>query len=291
MTPEAAEPAAWALRTELPLDEVERPLAHLWRGGLLGIVEEQGVVTVYLTRRVDGLDVDGAWEPVAHRDWTAEWRKGLEPVTVGAVTVAPPWRRDDVPAGGHRLVVEPGQAFGTGHHETTAACLGALQELDVRDRRVLDVGTGSGVLALTAALLGAAEVVAVDVDPMAVATARANAQVNGLFVDVRPGSLAAAGDRPFDVITANLDTLTLTGLADGLAAALADDGTLVASGIGIGRQGPVAAALADVGLVVTPRPGHEWVLLRCTPARGSRTGEPGHRTGAQDKAPGLRPGP
>lgn len=265
-TPEAAEPAAWALRTALSLDEVNLRLADLRRGGLLGVVEERGVVTVYLVRRVDGPGLDGAWEPVAHRDWTAEWRKGLEPVTVGDVTVAPPWRRDDVPATGHGLVIEPGQAFGTGHHETTAACLGALQELDVRAKRVLDVGTGSGVLALAAALLGAAEVVAVDVDPVAVATARANARLNGLSVDVRHGSLPAAGNRPFDVVTANLDTVTLTGLADGLAATLADGGTLVASGIGAGCQDPVAAALADVGLLVTPRPGREWVLLRCSPA-------------------------
>lgn len=279
-TPAAAEPAAWTLRTALSLDEVNLRLADLRRGGLLGVVEEQGLVTVYLARRVDGLGVDGTWEPVAHRDWTAEWREGLEPVTIGAITVAPPWRRDDVPATGHVLVIEPGRAFGTGHHETTAACLGALQELDVRTKRVLDVGTGSGVLALAAALLGAGEVVAVDVDPVAVSTARANARVNGLPVDVRHGSLRAAGNRSFDVVTANLDTTTLTALAEGLAATLADDGTLVASGIAAGRQDPVIAALADAGLLVTPRPGREWVLLSCA-----------HGEAGQGKAPGLRPGP
>ncbi|MBW3602045.1 MAG: 50S ribosomal protein L11 methyltransferase [Actinobacteria bacterium] len=262
-------------------------LADLRRGGLLGVVEERGATTVYLTRRVDGLGVDGAWEPVARRDWAAEWREGLEPVTVGAVTVAPPWRRDDVTGAGHVVVIQPGQAFGTGHHQTTRACLGALQELAVRGRRVLDVGTGSGVLALAAALLGAAQVVAVDVDPVAVAAARSNARDNGLSVDVRHGSLSAAGDRPFDILTANLDTAAITCLAGGLAAALADDGTLVASGIEAGRQRPVTAALVDAGLRVTTRRDREWVLLRCRPRRGTvRDTAPG-----RGRAPGVRPGP
>ncbi|MBA2530074.1 MAG: 50S ribosomal protein L11 methyltransferase, partial [Euzebyales bacterium] len=188
----AGDVAAWALYTELSLEEVNLHLAALEEADLLGVVEESGRATVYLRRRSDHLPLAGRWEPVPERDYNAAWRESIEPVTVGAVTIVPPWL--PTPADAREvLVIEPAQAFGTGHHETTTGCLAALQELALAGRRVLDVGTGTGVLALAAARLGAAEVVAVDTDPLAVAAAARNADVNGVVVDVRAGSVHAGG--------------------------------------------------------------------------------------------------
>jgi ribosomal protein L11 methyltransferase len=253
--------STWALHTALSLEQVDVHAVALDAAGLLGVVEVDGRATVYLPHRVDGLPLAGEWELVPERDWNEAWKAGLEAVTVGAVTVVPPWLAPppDTPI---VLVVEPAQAFGTGHHETTTACLGALQELDLRGRSVLDVGTGTGVLALAAARLGAGRVVAVDVDPLAVTAARDNAARNGVTgVDVRPGSVEAVGAERFDVVVANLDTATISALAGGLAERLAPRGTFVASGVSRERAGEALAALDRAGLAISPRPGREWVLL------------------------------
>lgn len=247
----------WALRTAEGLETLNVHLAALEAAGLLGMAEQAGRATAYFPARVDGLPVHGEWEAVPERDWLAVWREGLEPVTVGALTVTPPW----IDAGPGALVIDPGQAFGTGHHETTTGCLAALQELELRGRSVLDVGTGSGILAIAAARLGARRVVGVDTDPLAVAAARANAEVNGVRIDVLEGSAGAAAPERFAVLVANLDTETLSRLAPALAARLAPGGTLVASGVSLDRQAEAVTALTLAGLPPVARPGREWVLL------------------------------
>jgi ribosomal protein L11 methyltransferase len=246
----------WALRTALDLETVNLHLAVLLDAGLLGMVEQDGVATAYFPAPVEDLPVEGGWDEVAERDWLAVWREGLDAVTVGALTITPPW----IDAGLGAIVIEPGQAFGTGHHETTTGCLAALQELDLDGRAVLDVGTGSGILAIAAARLGAGRVVAIDVDPLAVGAARGNAARNGAAVEVSEGSVEVAPGR-FDVLVANLDTTTLSGLAGGLAQRLAPGGTLVASGVSIERQDEALAALDAAGLAALVRPGREWVVL------------------------------
>ncbi|MGH3665654.1 MAG: 50S ribosomal protein L11 methyltransferase [Egibacteraceae bacterium] len=250
-------------------------LQALEAAGLLGMVADEHGTTVYLDRRSADLSVDGRWEHVPDQDWNAAWKAGIEPVIVGAVTVTPPWSAAEGrnvapgPPGSVVVVIEPAQAFGTGHHETTTGCLAALQELELGGARVLEVGTGTGVLAIAAAGLGAAEVVAVDTDPVAVAAAVANAVANGAAVDVRLGSAAVAGSQPFDVVVANLDTDTLTGLAADLAGLLSPGGTLVASGVGIERAGQALTALEAAGLSAVARPGREWVVLTAWPRRDS----------------------
>ena len=250
----------WALTTSSSLDEVNVHLLALQDAGLLGMVEAEGRTTLYLSRRSDGLPVAGTWELVEDRDWNAEWKAGFDPVVVGGVSVLAPWHTP-VAATPVTLVVEPAQAFGTGHHETTTACLAALQELDLTGCSVFDVGTGTGVLALAAKALGAGRVLAVDIDPLAVTAATENAASNGLRIDVAAGSAAAAGGQQFDVVVANIDTATVTALAADLVAALAPDGRFIGSGISNERMAEALAALEAAGMAVTATPGNEWALL------------------------------
>lgn len=252
-------PVTWALVTTAELETVNVHIEELEAAGLLGLVEEDGRVTAYFPERRDDLTLEGRWEPVAERDWNAAWKAGIEPVTAGGITVTPPWI--EVPGA---LVIEPAQAFGTGHHETTLGCLRALQEQEVEGRSVLDVGTGTGILALAAKRLGASDVLGVDTDPVAIAAARDNARANGLEVQFHEGS-AGAGVTPRDIVLANLDTPTLTGMATDLAATVAAGGVLIASGVAVERSAEAEAALTAAGLAVRARQGAEWTVLLARP--------------------------
>ena len=252
--------AAWALRTNATLDEVNVHLAMLSEAGLLGISEEQGRATIYLSRHVPDLGLEGQWERVEDRDWNAAWKAGFDPVVVGDVAVVAPWH-DAVPQAGVTLVIEPAQAFGTGHHETTTSCLAALQALDLAGASVFDVGTGTGVLALAAKALGAGRVLAVDVDPLAVEAAAENARLNAIAIEVAEGSASSAAGAQFDVVIANIDTATLGSLAAELVAAIRPGGRFVGSGVSNERIDEAVAALGAAGLAVDAAPGVAWALL------------------------------
>jgi ribosomal protein L11 methyltransferase len=247
----------WVLHLDGGLDEVDRHWAVLTAAGMVGAAEVDGRAGVYFLRRADDLGVPGTWEHVPDRDWQERWRDGLTPVHAGRWTVTPSWLATGA---ADELVLDPGQAFGTGHHETTQACLEALAAIALDGQTVLDVGTGSGVLAMAAAHAGAA-VTAVDTDPLAVAAATANAARNGADVTVAHGSLDAVHGSTFDVVVANLDTATLVALAADLARAVAAGGTLVTSGVSNERRDEVRAALTGVGMEVTVEPGVEWTLV------------------------------
>ena len=251
----------WAYRLQVGLDTVDLHAAAFDDAGVQGFSEEHGRATAWFAAPVETLPLPGRWEDLGQVDWHAEYQRRLQSVTVGALTVAPPWADPLAP---EALVILPGQAFGTGHHETTTGCLAVLQEVGVPGRRVLDVGTGSGVLAIAAARLGAAEVVAVDTDPLAVEAATGNAAANDAAVDVRLGSLEAVDELladGFDVVVANLDTATLCRLAPDLLHRLRGDGVFIGSGVSLERVGEVLAAFAAAGAVLTVRRGREWVVL------------------------------
>ncbi len=196
---------------------------------------------------------------VADEDWLVSWKAQFEPLRVGPFFVRPSWSeaRDE----GLALVLDPGMAFGTGLHPTTRQCLEALGEMDVAGRSVLDVGTGSGILAIAAAKRGARTVAAVDTDPLAVKAAGENALRNGVVADVREGSADAVLGR-FDVVLANLVADVLVAIAPQLRARLADGGTLVCAGIVAEKEARVAAALEAEGLRVAGRDQRDdWVRL------------------------------
>jgi ribosomal protein L11 methyltransferase len=178
-----------------------------------------------------------AWSPrvqeVVGDAWRDEWKKHFEPFRVCAgVTVCPPWKTVEPGSADRVVVLEPGRAFGTGLHETTSLVAEVLAGTPLEGVTVLDVGCGSGILALVALRLGAARAVAVDVDPDAVAVTRENAVRNGL------GDRVDASEVPvvevpgaFAVVLANIESRTLAELAPAIVARLAPGGRLVLSGI------------------------------------------------------------
>jgi len=195
-------------------------------------------------------------------DWAAVARSHHRPVAIGRrLLVAPPW---DVPAAPGRevLVIEPGMAFGTGQHATTRGCLEAI-EAAVEAGGVasaLDVGTGSGILALTLARLGVPRVVAIDDDPQVLPVARENLARNGAARVEVSGGTAAGLDGRFDLVVANLLADILVREADALRARTADGGGLVVSGL-LESQAEVVVAAYPGWLVADDYREEGWCTL------------------------------
>lgn len=190
---------------------------------------------------------------VRQEEWENIWRAGVHTFRVGKrLVIKPSW--EEYGSAGEDIVVEmgPGIAFGTGYHPTTRMCMEALEEHVGAGMRVLDVGTGSGILAIVAAKLGAREVLALDIDPLAVRVARQNARANGVFrqVRVRRGTLPVEGLDVFDLVVANIGARFFLERAGELLRVLAPGGVLVAAGfLGDQREG-VREALTGAGLEV-----------------------------------------
>jgi ribosomal protein L11 methyltransferase len=210
---------------------------------------------------------------VHEEDWASAWKEHFPVLRVGRrMVIRPTWREHDAQPEEVVIALDPGMAFGTGLHPTTRLCLAGLErwadEGLVEGASVLDVGTGSGILAVGAALLGASRVVGVDTDPIAVEAAGANAARNGVGLDLRRGSLPVVGG-PFDLVLANLIAGLLIDVASELAAAVrAGDGSggsggrLLASGIHVDREPEVRRAFLAAGLRVRARTEEtEWVAL------------------------------
>lgn len=207
----------------------------------------------------------GVVAEVPDEDWSETWKKGLGPMTIGRVFVRPSWIDAPVPAGLAEVVLDPGMAFGTGTHPTTSLCLAALSDLlGARPgAAVLDVGTGSGLLAIGARKLGAGRVVGNDNDPVAVDVARENAERNGAALELTVDPLPAIRG-PFDVVVANILANTLVELAPRIAAQLAPGGVVLLSGILGPQEDEVRAAYRARGLAPVPggdRREGEWSLL------------------------------
>jgi ribosomal protein L11 methyltransferase len=210
-------------------------------------------------------DLGGAVAEVADEDWGEGWKKDFRPLDVGRVRVRPSWIDEPPPAGAVEVVIDPGMAFGTGSHPTTSLCLAALSD-HLEDRpgaAVLDVGTGSGLLAIAARKLGAGRVAGNDEDPVAVEVARENAARNGVALELTGDPLPAIPGT-FDVVVANILSNVLVALAPDLAAKLAPGGVLLLSGILLPQEDEVRRAHLAEGLAPVPggdRRDGEWSLL------------------------------
>ena len=194
---------------------------------------------------VEVVDVEDGWQDV--------WKRYAQPVEVGPLVVAPAWRPVPVDAGRLVLTIDPGPCFGSGTHPTTRLLLAELSRLLQPGATVFDVGTGSGILAVAAARLGAERVVAVDIDPAAVAVADSNMVANGVADRVEV-SAHPVEDVPgsFDVVVANLTAAILAELAGVLVAAVAPGGLLLLSGLLPGQWEHVADRFTALDLLEVP---------------------------------------
>lgn len=207
----------------------------------------------------------GRVDEIPDQDWGEAWKKGLGPIAVGRVFVRPSWVAAEPPAGAVEVILDPGMAFGTGSHATTALCLAALSDLlaSAPGASVLDVGTGSGLLAIAARKLGAERVRGNDNDPVAVAVARENAALNAVEVQLGTEALPEIPGR-FRIVVANILANTLVELAGDIAAHLAPGGVAIVSGILAPQEDEVRAAYRRAGLRPLPdrdRREGEWSLL------------------------------
>lgn len=196
-------------------------------------------------------------------DWVARFRQGFRSFRAGRFRLAPPWDLPEEPGSPDLLVVDPGRAFGTGTHETTRLCLGALEELSRRRRlgRTLDLGSGTALLAVAAARLGASVVCASDIDPEAISASRHHARLNRTRLAVVRAD-GGRGFRPasFDLVLANLMALVLVDRSAEIRALLAPGGALVLSGLLLEDVPAVRDAFAGCGTPIERRDG-EWAAL------------------------------
>lgn len=202
---------------------------------------------------------------VADQDWMQNWKEGFEPVEIGSrLIVAPSWKLPQKSAARAVVQIDPGMAFGTGTHETTRLCLEAIEQM-WRGGSLLDVGTGTGILAIAAALLEPqSKVTAIDIDPQAVEVARENAEINAVahIVEVFEAQPANLSGRAFDIVVANLTAEVIIALADDLAGCLAGEGLLILSGILSGLAPDVERAIIQARLgVVEKREAGEWAIM------------------------------
>jgi len=248
-------PAIDATAAQASIDQVTRDLGHLQAFGLRPIG-------------------DLAVQPVHEEDWAAAWKQHFPVLRVGKrLVIRPTWRRHQARPGDVVLALDPGMAFGTGLHPTTRLCLAGIERWAdaglVDGARALDVGCGSGILAIAAARLGARSVLGVDTDPIAIDSTAANVRRNRLTrrVGASRGSVPVNTPLwrewgPFDLVVANLIASLLVELSPALAASVRPGGRLLASGIFIDREPEVVRAFEGVGLRIVGRE-HEtdWVAL------------------------------
>lgn len=246
--------------------------ALAWRVFFAG--PEARDVALHALRRVEGWPgVTCAAIDVEDEGWAERSQASLTAIRVGRIVVTPPWDRDgadalarDAAAEGLEpmtIVIEPSMGFGTGHHESTRLCLAALQELPLDGRTVLDVGTGSGVLAIAAARLGAGHVVALDDDPDALDSASANVTLNGIAagtIEIRRASVLADALPVAEVVLGNLTGALLRKAAATLRAAVAPGGCLVVSGFTEDERLAVEHAFAPLAVAAAASE-HGWLAL------------------------------
>ena len=231
---------------------------------LLDKPRDRVIIHLYLEPGASPVETEG----VEQEDWQNGWRKYYHPLEIGKrLAVVPSWQEYDTDR--VKLVLDPGLAFGTGGHETTSLCMEALDERVQGGERVLDIGTGSGILAIAALKLGAAVAEGVDIDPVAVRTAGENAALNGVQdkLTVLVGDLSDKASGKYDIITANIVANAILSLAPAVPGLMADGATFIASGIIDSRKDEGIAGLEKAGLaVVEVKEKRGWECIVCKKA-------------------------
>jgi ribosomal protein L11 methyltransferase len=279
-----SEPSYPYVHVDVAADDVESASDVLFELGATGIEERDNTTTMLRAGVGEGLvtlvanfeddataneavaAIDPTWNPrvehVVGDAWREGWREFFKPSRVGQrLVVRPPWEEFDAKAGDVVLTLDPGLAFGTGTHETTRLVLAQIDARVLPGQRVLDVGCGSGILAIAAAMLGARELIAIDVDDDSVNATNENAQKNGVAEHIQASRLPVAHvTERFPLVLANIEARVLIPMAPDLIARVAEGGTLVLSGVLRDQADQVRAAYAPLTLLEQPAEG-EWVAL------------------------------
>lgn len=224
--------------------------------------------------RLKAQDPDGKYgrlelemKDVDEEDWSNAWKKYYHPVQVGEhLVVCPSWEAYDRKPDEVVLTLNPGMAFGTGTHDTTRLCMELLEKYITPQDTVLDVGCGSGILAITAALLGANKIIGCDIDEVAVKVAGENAALNGVQdrISFHQGDLTSQVEGSFQIICANIVADVIIRLSEDAGRYLAKDGIFITSGIIDTREQDVLNALEQNGFqVIERRTSGGWVALAC----------------------------
>lgn len=259
----------YELKIKAAEESREAVLALLARLGLTGFGSEGDLIVTYAGSKAEAGRIGAELEqfqttlkeaglapeiscdssPLPEQDWNEVWKKNFSPIDVGRnLTIIPSWLEhatDRIP-----LIIDPGMVFGTGHHESTRSSLVLIERLsDAGSKKsFLDIGTGSGVLAIAASRLGFQELLAIDIDPLAVDAAQRNVIANSLGnILVREATLSDISGR-FDMIAANLLSEILISIASDLATHLEPNGVAVLSGILLGQEDDVKKAMQKAGL-------------------------------------------
>jgi len=246
----------------------ERDESTLAKGAVSGKITLVGAFAIRAEAEAAMAQLDASlharYEEVVGDAWRDAWKEHYKPYAIAeGVVVRPPWEAYEAKPGEAVLELEPGRAFGTGLHETTRLVARAIRAHagEVKGQLVIDVGCGSGILALVALVLGAERAVAIDNDPEAIDVTRENAGRNGLTARVEASTTdVAALDVTAPLVLANIEARILIPMAKDLAARVAPGGLLLLSGILLPQQNDVRAAYPDLELLEAPSLG-EWVLL------------------------------
>ncbi|MFH1980939.1 MAG: 50S ribosomal protein L11 methyltransferase [Pseudomonadota bacterium] len=227
---------------------------------------EQLVLLLKGLERRNGIRCRLSEKSVDEEDWAESWKEHFWPIKMGRrIVVKPTWRNYAPEAEDLVIELDPGMAFGTGSHATTMLCVQALEDLVTEGMRVLDVGTGSGILLAAAAKLGARTGLGIDLDPVAVTVARENLSRNDVPADrfeLREGDLAGAVSGRYDLVVANILSAVVIRLLPQIPMVCAPGACLIFSGIVQKNQESVLAAMADHGLdILAVRALDDWVAV------------------------------
>jgi ribosomal protein L11 methyltransferase len=273
------------LSIRIPVSLRDALVQRLTSLGCLGAIEQDDSLIVYFPETADMTSIKSElsimqtllekagqsaftvdFSSIPEQDWNKSWKKGFVAIDVGdRFTILPPWEQQK--KNRINLIIDPAMAFGTGHHETTRSCLVLMEKYSKNciNKSFLDLGTGTGILAIAAAKLGFHHVVAVDTDPLAVEATRKNAALNHTEnIEIREGSIETLVET-YDFITVNIISGVLVLLAPSIAAHLKPGGTAVLSGILAGQDDEVLAAMIHSGLKREERyQDGKWVSLAVT---------------------------
>jgi ribosomal protein L11 methyltransferase len=232
----------------------------LWQHGCTALWQDGEVLVAYFPERLK-LPVQGTWASADTTDYLAQYYAELKPVVFNELVVAPTHAQVTLSAPQQVIWLDPGMAFGTGHHETTFMALATLCQTPLTGKTVLDVGSGSGILAIAASKLGAQDILGIDIDPETLPVAEANRDLNRAAARFELGTLADIPDGFADVIIANLYAELHISLVHDYTRVLKPGGALMITGI-LADKAPEVTAALEPWLSVSATVGKgEWVLI------------------------------